>query len=67
MVSVFNNQKIRKDSDKLLEKGRDKDKYIFFYTDTENDKKKIEEFIKTHEAYKDITYKSLSKDLTTFE
>ena len=66
VVSVFNNQKIKKDSDKLLKKGSDKDKYIFFYTDKDK-KEEIEEFIKTHEAYKDITYKSLSKDLTTFE
>ena len=66
VVSVFNNRKIKMDSDKLLEKGKNKDKYIFFYS--KNDKKEeIEEFIKTHEAYKDITYKRLSKDLKTFE
>ena len=67
VLSVFNNQKIKKDSDKLLKKGKGKDKFIFFYSEADDDMKKIEEFIKTHEAYKDITYKSLSKDLTTFE
>ena len=67
VVSVFNNQKIKKDSDKLLKKGKDKDKFIFFYSDSDNEEKKIEEFIKTNEAYKDITYKRLSKDLKTFE
>ena len=43
VVSVFNNQKIKKDSDKLLEKGKDKDKYFFFYTYTDDDMKRIED------------------------
>ena len=64
VVSAFNNQKIKSDSDKLMNKGKDKDKYIFFYSHNVEEDDRLNEFIPD---YPEIKYMRLNGDLNKFE
>lgn len=63
VVSVFNNQKIKKDSEKLMENGKNVNKYIFFYSHRD-EKDKLVEYVK---GMSDINYLRLKNDLGAFE
>ena len=59
VVSVFNNQKIIKDSQKLMEKSDSKGKYIFFYS-REDDDSEIEKISKEYRNINYIRYKKIA-------
>ena len=64
VVSTFNNQKIKTDSDKLMKEDKGKDKYIFFYSHNDKEKGRLKDFIGN---YSEIKYMRLNCDLTVIE
>ena len=63
VVSAFNNQKIKTDSDKLMKEDKGKEKYIFFFAE-EDKKDRLNHFIV---KYPRIKYMRLNNDLTEYE
>lgn len=63
VVSAFNNQKIKMDSDKLMKENKGKVKYIFFFA-KEDKKDRLNDLIV---KYPRIKYMRLNNDLTEYE
>lgn len=55
-VTAFNNQKIKKDSEKLMQLGDDVERYIYFYS-REDSQDRIASFIEKYECIKYIRIK----------
>lgn len=63
VVSVFNNQKIKMDSDKLMKENKGKVKYIFFFAKEDKEDRLNDLIVK----YPRIKYMRLNNDLTEYE